>query len=118
MEKIILGVLIFTLLIGQPTAQSSADASCTEICSNEGYVSGYCDTYPIVPDTQMCDQGGSPWGPYGACTIPPDMAGAGYTCCCTGESGGDIDAPEYPSLVLPFLAAMGGLLIAVYVARH
>lgn len=117
MKKILLGALIFTLLLGQTIAQDAADASCSEICKEEGYTAGYCDVYPIVPDAQMCVQGGNPWGPYGECTIPPGTAGGGYTCCCTGEDG-DIDAPEYPALVLPFLAAMGGLLIAVYVARH
>ena len=85
--------------------------TCEDVCTGQGYESGYCDDYPIIfPSAVVCEQGGVNIGPQGECSI--NLPGAGKSCCCTGD--GPEELPEYPATALiASVLALGAALAAI-----
>ena len=71
----------------QPTptpipSEGVKEQDCYSECIFQGFSSGYCDTAPVIPDAQLCEQGGTNIGETLDCFKPKGLLGVDYGCCC------------------------------------
>jgi hypothetical protein len=61
-------------------------ANCSLACGASGYSSGYCSSYPIVAQLQVCRAGETSVGGAGDCSVASGIVGVGKSCCCSNPT--------------------------------
>lgn len=66
-----------------PIPPEPEEKTCNAICEAEGYAKGTCNTYPVIPDMQICEANEISIGETDDCRNEKDIVGSGKSCCCS-----------------------------------